>query len=167
MILKSKICGVTDTETLRYLVDHECPPQFVGFIVNYPKSKRFVDQKKLKELIKIDKKKSLYVAVLVNPDKNILKEIEDLPFDQKGTSHKQVINSRAFTRYHPHHNPAPYFTNPNEPHILITVSMDDILFLERTVTIRANNYNVDTNQNKIQVHDKFLDAFSWRQKFEY
>ena len=81
MILKSKICGVTDTETLRYLVDHECPPQFVGFIVNYPKSKRFVDQKKLKELIKIDKKKSLYVAVLVNPDKNILKEIEDLPFD--------------------------------------------------------------------------------------
>jgi len=107
-----------------------------------------------------------YLHYCLDKFSTLTKDIEDLPFDQKGTSHKQVINSRAFTRYHPHHNPAPYFTNPNEPHILITVSMDDILFLERTVTIRANNYNVDTNQNKIQVHDKFLDAFSWRQKFE-
>ncbi len=81
MILKSKICGVSDSKTLNYLVNHNYPPQFVGFIVNYPKSNRYVDKKKLKELLKINKKKSLYVAVLVNPDQNILGEIKDLPFD--------------------------------------------------------------------------------------
>ena len=81
MILKSKICGVSDSKTLNYLVNHKHPPQFVGFIVNYPKSNRYVDKKKFKELLKIDKKKSLYVAVLVNPDQNILEEIKDLPFD--------------------------------------------------------------------------------------
>ena len=81
MILKSKICGIFDSKTLSYLVNHKHPPQFVGFIVNYPKSNRYVDKKKLKELLKIDKKKSLYVAVLVNPDQNILEEIKDLPFD--------------------------------------------------------------------------------------
>jgi len=81
MILKSKICGVTSSETLNYIVDHDFPPQFVGFIVNYPKSKRFVDKNKLKELLKIEKKKSFYVAVLVDPDQNTLEEIKDFPFD--------------------------------------------------------------------------------------
>ena len=81
MILKSKICGVSDSKTLNYIVNHKYAPQFVGFIVNYPKSKRYVDIKKLKELIQVDKKKSLYVAVLVNPEINILEQIKDLPFD--------------------------------------------------------------------------------------
>ena len=81
MILKSKICGVSDVKTLNYIVNHEYPPQFVGFILNYPKSKRYVDTKKIKELTKTNKKKSFYVAVLVNPEKNILEEIKDLPFD--------------------------------------------------------------------------------------
>ena len=81
MILKSKICGVSDSKVLNFIVNHDHPPQFIGFIVNFPKSKRYIDIKNLKELIKIDKKKSLYVAVLVNPEKNILEEIKDLPFD--------------------------------------------------------------------------------------
>ncbi len=81
MTLKSKICGVSDTKTLRYIINHNNPPQFIGFIVNYPKSKRYVGIKKLKELTKIDKKNSLYVAVLVNPKKGILEEIKNLPFD--------------------------------------------------------------------------------------
>ncbi len=81
MILKTKICGVSDVDTLNYIVNHNYPPQFIGFIVNYLKSKRFVDIKKLRELLKINKKKSSYVAVLVNPKKNILENIKDLPFD--------------------------------------------------------------------------------------
>ena len=81
MILKSKICGVSDTKTLRYIINHKNPPQFIGFIVNYPKSKRYVGIKKLKELTKIDKKNSLYVAVLVDPEKGTLEEIKDLSFD--------------------------------------------------------------------------------------
>ena len=81
MILKSKICGVSNTKILNYIVNHLYPPQFIGFIVNYPKSNRYVNKKKLKQLLKIDKKKSFYVAVLVDPEKEILEEIKDLPFD--------------------------------------------------------------------------------------
>ena len=81
MRIKSKICGVSDSKTLDYIVSHNHPPQFVGFIVNYPKSKRYIEIKKLKELLKINKNKSFYVAVLVNPEKKILEEIKNLPFD--------------------------------------------------------------------------------------
>ena len=81
MILKSKICGVSDSKTLDFITSHSYPPQFIGFIVNYPKSKRYVKLGKLKNLLKIDKKNSSYVAVLVNPDHNILEDIKDLPFD--------------------------------------------------------------------------------------
>ena len=45
MILKSKICGVSDTKILDFIVNHKHPPQFIGFIVNYSKSKRYVDIK--------------------------------------------------------------------------------------------------------------------------
>ena len=81
MILKSKICGVSDSKTLSYIVNHKFPPQFVGFIINFPKSKRFISIKKVNELLKTNKRKTLFVAVLVDPDKNILEEIKDLPFD--------------------------------------------------------------------------------------
>jgi phosphoribosylanthranilate isomerase len=79
--MKLKICGISDSKTLKYLTNHSNPPHYIGFIVNYSKSKRFVRHNKLKELLKINKKNSNYVAVLVNPDENILEEIKDLPFD--------------------------------------------------------------------------------------
>ena len=72
--MKSKICGISDSETLKYLIEHSSPPQYIGFIVNYLKSKRFVDHNQLKELLRIDKKNSKYVAVLVRPDENILRK---------------------------------------------------------------------------------------------
>ena len=79
--MKSKICGISDFETLKYLTEHPNPPEYIGFIVNYPKSKRFVKKNKLRQLLKIDKKNSQFVAVLVRPDENILEKIKDLPFD--------------------------------------------------------------------------------------
>ena len=81
MKLKSKICGISDEYTLKYLIEHKSPPQFIGFIVNYPKSKRYVKLEKLKTLVKVDKKNSLFVAVLVKPNKKILENIKDLNFD--------------------------------------------------------------------------------------
>ena len=79
--MKSKICGISDSKTLKYLTEHTNSPQYIGFIVNYSKSKRFVEYNKLKELLKVDKNNSKYVAVLVQPDQNILEKIKDLPFD--------------------------------------------------------------------------------------
>ena len=55
--MKIKICGISDSETLKYLTTHSYPPQYIGFIVNYPKSRRFIEFKKLNDLINIDKKK--------------------------------------------------------------------------------------------------------------
>ena len=81
MTLQCKICGVSDIEILKFIVNHQFPPQFIGFIVNYKKSKRFVEIKKLKKLLDIDKKKTKFVAVLVKPNNEILEKIKNLNFD--------------------------------------------------------------------------------------
>ena len=81
MTLECKICGVSDSKILNFIVNHKFSPKFIGFIVNYPKSKRYVELNKLKELININKRKSLFVAVLVKPNKDILEKIKDLKFD--------------------------------------------------------------------------------------
>ena len=81
MIKGSKICGISDLDTLNFIINHPYPPQFIGFICNYKKSSRYVGAEKLNELLKLDKKKSNFVAVLVKPDEDILEEIKHLPFD--------------------------------------------------------------------------------------
>ena len=81
MIQPCKICGISDSKTLEFLTSHPTPPKMIGFICNWPKSKRFVEHDKLKELLKVDKKTSEYVAVLVKPNEDILERIKDLPFD--------------------------------------------------------------------------------------
>ena len=80
-MIKCKICGISDPKTLTYIVDHPHPPQFVGFIVNWKASSRYVELDRLKELLNIDKKKSKYVAVVVKNDESTLEKIKDLPFD--------------------------------------------------------------------------------------
>ena len=79
--MKAKICGISDSNTLKYITNHPYPPDYIGFIVNYKKSKRFVKFKDLKKLLEINKKKSKYVAVLVKPTDKELKKISTLPFD--------------------------------------------------------------------------------------
>ena len=79
--MKAKICGIKDENTLRFLIDHSYPPEFIGFICNFPKSKRFVEIEKLKYLTNINKKNSKFVAVLVNPSEKILEEIKNFNFD--------------------------------------------------------------------------------------
>jgi len=81
MIKGVKICGVSDLKTLNYIIKHPSPPQFIGFITNYKKSKRYVEFEKLEELVKIDKKGINFVSVLVNPDDEILEKIKNLKFD--------------------------------------------------------------------------------------
>ncbi len=81
MIKGCKICGISDLDTLNFIINHPYPPQFIGFICNYKKSSRYVEIEKLNELAKVDKKKSNFVAVLVKPDEDILEKIKHLPFD--------------------------------------------------------------------------------------
>ena len=81
MIKGIKICGISDLQTLNYIIEHPNPPQFIGFITNYKNSKRYVESEKLKELISIDKKGINFVSVLVSPDEKILEIIKNLKFD--------------------------------------------------------------------------------------
>ena len=81
MIKGCKICGISDLNTLDFIINHPYPPKFIGFICNYKKSSRYVEIKKLNELLTLDKKKSNFVAVLVKPDEDILEKIKHLPFD--------------------------------------------------------------------------------------
>ena len=81
MIKGLKICGISDPETLNYILNHNHKPIMIGFITNYEKSKRFVEYEKLKDLINLDKKQVNFVSVLVNPNDEILEKIKDLNFD--------------------------------------------------------------------------------------
>ena len=81
MIRGCKICGIKDTDILNFIINHRYPPQFIGFICNYPKSSRYVAINDLKRLLKVKKNKSEFVAVLVKPEDKILEEIKTLPFD--------------------------------------------------------------------------------------
>ena len=81
MIKGLKICGVSDPDTLEFILNHPFPPNYIGFITNYKKSKRYVSYEKLKELLKVDKKNINFVSVMVKPDDFFLEKIEDLNFD--------------------------------------------------------------------------------------
>ena len=79
--MDAKICGVKNSNVLEYIINHNHPPKFIGFITNYKKSKRYVEYEKLKKLINVNKKKTNFVSVLVNPDEEFLKKITNLNFD--------------------------------------------------------------------------------------
>tara|TARA_B100000287_G_C20479922_1_gene720744 strand:+ start:510 stop:863 length:354 start_codon:yes stop_codon:yes gene_type:complete len=79
--IQCKICGIKDSKTLKYLINHSYPPDFIGFIVNYKKSKRYLDYEKLKTLLKLKKGNIKFVAVLVKPNSKDLENISKLPFD--------------------------------------------------------------------------------------
>ena len=79
--MDAKICGIKDSKTLNYIINHNHPPKFIGFITNYPKSKRYIEYESLKKLIDLDKKKINFVSVLVDPNDETLEKIKDLNFD--------------------------------------------------------------------------------------
>ena len=81
MIKGIKICGVSDLETLNFILNHEHPAKFIGFISNYKKSKRYVDNENLRKLLNTNKKNTNFVSVLVNPSDKELEKIKNLNFD--------------------------------------------------------------------------------------
>jgi len=79
--MEAKICGIKDSYVLKYIINHNKSPKFIGFIVNYTKSKRYIELNKLKKLIDTEKKEINFVAVLVNPEEDILEKIKNLSFE--------------------------------------------------------------------------------------
>ena len=81
MIKGIKICGISDPETLSYILNHQFPPKFIGFITNYKKSRRYIEYEKLKNLVSVKRNGIDFVSVLVDPDDKILEKIHELKFD--------------------------------------------------------------------------------------
>jgi len=106
-----------------------------------------------------------YLRFCIDKFSTLTKSLEGTPFTENNTSHIKLDYSGSVDRYHPTHD-SPYFKDINEPHILITVNDEDLLFLERWVTIRAGDFGVDTSQELITVNSKFLDNFPWEEKFK-
>ena len=77
--MKVKICGLSTAEQVQTSIKYGA--DFCGFILNYPKSHRFIEFEKAKELTKIEKKNTKYVAVLVNPNESELEKFSKLNID--------------------------------------------------------------------------------------
>ena len=77
--MKVKICGLSTAEQVEISIKYGA--DFCGFILNYPKSHRFIEFEKAKELTEVEKKNTKYVAVLVNPKEDELEKFSKLNID--------------------------------------------------------------------------------------
>ena len=77
--MKLKVCGLSRLKEVETCVSNYV--DFCGFILNYPKSHRFIPFNKAKQLTNVPKKKSSYVGVLVNPNEQELSIFSKLRLD--------------------------------------------------------------------------------------
>ena len=80
--MQAKICGIKNVNNLRYILNHKYPPSFIGFIFNYPKSKRNLNLWELTKLLNLRRNHKInFVSVLVNPSDIILNKVLKYNFD--------------------------------------------------------------------------------------
>ena len=77
--MKVKCCGLSTVEQVQTSINYGA--DFCGFILNYPKSHRFVNFDKAKELTSLEKKNTKYVGVLVEPKNEELEKFSELNID--------------------------------------------------------------------------------------
>ena len=106
-----------------------------------------------------------YLRFCIDKFSKLTPEVIGTPFTKNNTSHNTLKYSGSVNQYHPG-GLYPHFQNTNEPHILITVDKEDLVFIERWVTIRAADQRVDTSKDSIKLTDSFLEKFRWKDKFK-
>ena len=77
--MQVKVCGLSTAEQVETCIEYGA--NFCGFILNYKKSHRFINYQTAEQLTKIDKKKTSYVGVLVDPTIEELKTFKNLNLD--------------------------------------------------------------------------------------
>ncbi len=91
--MKVKICGLSTKEQVETCINYGA--NYCGFILNYPKSHRFIKIEKAQELTNIEKKDTKYVGVLVNPKVDELEKFSKLNIDFfqiYGNYNKKIIS---------------------------------------------------------------------------
>ena len=77
--MKLKACGLSNPIEIETCVSLNV--NYCGFILNYPKSHRYISLDKARELTKINKGNTKYVGVLVEPTIKQLNQFSELNFD--------------------------------------------------------------------------------------
>jgi len=77
--MKLKACGLSNPVEIETCVSLNI--NYCGFILNYPKSHRYISLNKARELTKINKGNTKYVGVLVEPTIEQLNQFSELNFD--------------------------------------------------------------------------------------
>lgn len=77
--MKVKICGIKSAEDIKIV--NVCKPDFAGFVMFFPKSKRNISPETAKSLIETLDKNVLSVAVTVSPTLEQVKTAYDCGFD--------------------------------------------------------------------------------------
>jgi phosphoribosylanthranilate isomerase len=77
--MKLKVCGLSNAIEIKACVSINV--NYCGFILNYPKSHRFISLDKARKLTEIDKKNSKFVGVLVKPNEKELNQFSKLNLD--------------------------------------------------------------------------------------
>ena len=94
--MKVKICGLTTADQVKTCINNGA--NYCGFILNYPKSHRYIQFAKAKELTNIKKINTKYVGVLVNPKNSELEKFSKLNIDYfqiyGNFHHKSILEIR-------------------------------------------------------------------------
>ncbi len=77
--MKLKICGLSKPDDVTTCIRNKV--DYCGFILNFPKSHRFITFDKAKDLTKINKGISKFVGVLVKPNEQELDKFSNLNLD--------------------------------------------------------------------------------------
>ena len=77
--MKLKVCGLSNPIEVGTCVSHHV--DYCGFILNYPKSHRYISLEKAKKLTNINKGNTKYVGVLVSPTEEELITFSKLNLD--------------------------------------------------------------------------------------
>ena len=76
MSLQAKICGLKKKIEVETAIEYEAA--FCGFILNWPKSHRYISFEEAKSLTSVARFNSSFVGVLVNPDDKEIKLFDEL-----------------------------------------------------------------------------------------
>lgn len=93
---KIKICGITSREDIELI--NEFLPEYAGFVMFYPKSKRNISAEKAVSLLSALDKRITTVAVTVSPDEKQVAEIASCGFDLvqiHGNLTDEVLNNSS------------------------------------------------------------------------
>ena len=77
--MKVKVCGLSTTEQVETCINYDA--DYCGFILNYPKSHRYIKYNTADKLTKINKRNTKYVGVLVHPTYEELAKFSKLNID--------------------------------------------------------------------------------------